>query len=406
MPTDNFTHNANSIEDKNKENTKGSMLYDFFVFCLSASGVMGLSFIMPILPDIERAFNISPTSATMLISVYTLPGLIVSLLCGILAEKIGRKYIVFIGIICFTFGGLLCSEAQSFKELLLYRALQGIGGGVSAAMYATLIADRYTGLKLTKMMGRASFVIGVNTALLPLIGGYLGEISWNSPFYISFFGLILLSLFPFIDFKGKNADFNFKEYLVNTQSALKNIKILELFLLIFLAFMVYYGLISYFPTIMSANFSLTSSKIGIFLFITAIGASFSSFILAYLSQKFSLATLLLLTGVFYFISQAFMLVSIPLILYCIPLIFAGFAQGFCVPIINKEIASTSPENHATLLPLTAAVFRAGQTITPFMYAFAWSLYNWEGIYYSGMLLSFIFICIAYIYFKQSKKMTI
>ncbi len=393
--------NNSQTEPQNKE--KGDFLYNFFVFCLSASGVMGLSFIMPILPDIERAFNVSPAHATLLISVYTLPGLIISLLCGILAEKFGRKYLVFIGIICFTFGGLLCSEAKNFNELLAYRAIQGIGGGISAAMYATLIADRYSGLFLTKMMARASFVIGINTALLPLLGGYLGEISWNTPFYVSFFGIVLMILFPFIDFKGKNSNFKLDEYFYKTKNALKNLQVEELFILIFLGFMVYYGFITYFPTIAAKNYNLSSSKIGVFLFIAALGASFSSYFLAYLSQKISLARLLLITGVFYFLSQALMLLPAPMYFYCIPLIFAGFAQGFCVPIINKEITAASPENHATLLPLTAAVFRLSQTLTPFLYGISWALLNWRGIYYSGAFVSFIFLCIAGIYYKSSKK---
>ncbi len=397
--------------DTIQENTvynedKGGFLYSFFVFCLCSSGVMGLSFIMPILPDIEKAFAISPTRATMLISVYTLPGIIVSLFCGILSQVIGRKYLVFIGIICFTFGGLLCIEAKSFNELLFYRALQGIGGGVSAAMYATLIADKYKGMSLTKMMGRASFVIGINTALLPLLGGYLGELSWNKPFYISSFGFILLLLFPFIDFNKKDKDFKLKNYISASISSLKNSLIQLLFLLIFLGFMVYYGLISYFPTIASANYSISSSKIGIFLFIAAIGGSISSFFLAWLAKKSSLASLLFVTGLLYLVSQILMLIKTDIYFYAFPLVLAGFAQGLCVPIINKEVTSISPENHATLLPLLAAVFRAGQTLTPIIYALSWAAFSFEGVYYAGATISLLFCIIAFIYTKKRKTISI
>lgn len=377
--------------------------YRFFIFGISLLAVMGVSLVLPILPDIERQFNVNSAQAALVITAYTLPGIFITLLCGAIADMYGRKKVLIPGIFCFTVGGLLCVTAKSFEMLLLFRAVQGIGGGVMASMYAILVADSYEGSVMTKIMGQVTAVTSIGTAVFPFMSGFLGEISWKTPFWVNAFGLVLYFLFFFISFEGKVSNFKLLPYLKQNLNLFKNKRIFFLFILVFLSFMVFYGTIIYFPSLANIRFHATSSSIGILLALGSIGAAIMAFSLAWLSKKYSLMALLLFSGICYLFSQIGMLITPYFLLYIIPLFFAGIGQGLCLPIINRELVAQSPENHTLLLAINGSVFRASQTLAPFLFGLAWTNYSWKGPYFLGGATSLLFIVVFSFAFTEKKK---
>lgn len=71
------------------------------IFLTTLMAVLGVASITPAFPSIIKHFNISPTQVTLLITVFTLPGIFLAPVVGILADRIGRKVILLPSLLVF-----------------------------------------------------------------------------------------------------------------------------------------------------------------------------------------------------------------------------------------------------------------------------------------------------------------
>lgn len=120
-------------------------------------------------------------SAYMLASVVAVP------VFGRLGDYFGRKTFVIAAILVFTTASMLCGAAGSMSALLLWRALQGIGGGMMVgtafACIPDLFPDARTRVRWQVVMS-ASY--GIGTAAGPFLGGFISQYySWRYTFYIN-----------------------------------------------------------------------------------------------------------------------------------------------------------------------------------------------------------------------------
>ena len=87
------------------------------------------------------------TTAYMLTSTTVVP------IAGKLADLFGRKLIYVLGILIFIAGSALCGVAQSMEQLIIFRGIQGIGGGVMMPMAMIIIGDLFTGKGTCQVAG-------------------------------------------------------------------------------------------------------------------------------------------------------------------------------------------------------------------------------------------------------------
>ena len=129
-------------------------------------------------------------SAYMLTSTTTLP------IFGKLSDIYGRRRIYLLAVTLFMIGSALCAHAQSMPQLVLFRALQGIGAGGILPLAFTIIGDIFTFEQRAKMQGLFSGVWGVSSLVGPLVGGFLVDyVSWHWVFYLNVpFGLVGMGL--------------------------------------------------------------------------------------------------------------------------------------------------------------------------------------------------------------------
>jgi EmrB/QacA subfamily drug resistance transporter len=129
-------------------------------------------------------------SAYMLTSTTTTP------IFGRLSDIYGRRPIYLIGMLLFLVGSALSGQAQSMTQLIVFRAVQGLGAGSVLPMAFTIIGDIYTLEQRARMQGVFSSVWGVSSVIGPLLGGFLVDnVSWRWVFYVNVpFGLIALAL--------------------------------------------------------------------------------------------------------------------------------------------------------------------------------------------------------------------
>ncbi|MGA7878212.1 MAG: MDR family MFS transporter [Desulfoferrobacter sp.] len=119
-------------------------------------------------------------SAYLLTRAISLP--IFGKLCDLLSSK--KLYLFAISI--FLVSSVLAGAAQNMKQLIVFRALQGIGAGGNFALAYIVIADVSSPAQRGKMMGLVSFVWGVASVLGPALGGFIvSYFSWRWIFYVN-----------------------------------------------------------------------------------------------------------------------------------------------------------------------------------------------------------------------------
>src|SRR6266536_141582 len=128
-------------------------------------------------------------SGYLLASTVTMP------LWGRLADQLGRRRVIVTGLAIFLLGSVLSGLSLSMAQLIVFRAIQGLGAGSLITIGMTIIADLYGLERRAKMQGYLSAVWGVASLVGPLIGGFLtDEVSWRAVFYINLpFGLLAMA---------------------------------------------------------------------------------------------------------------------------------------------------------------------------------------------------------------------
>jgi len=105
---------------------------------------------------------------------------------GKLSDLYGRKPVLLVGIAIFLVGSILCGFAWSMPSLIVFRLLQGIGGGAIQPVVLTVVGDLYPASERGKVQGWLASVWGVSSVLGPLAGGLIiAHLSWAWVFWIN-----------------------------------------------------------------------------------------------------------------------------------------------------------------------------------------------------------------------------
>jgi drug resistance transporter, EmrB/QacA subfamily len=119
-------------------------------------------------------------TAYMLSSTVTVP------IYGKLSDIFGRRPLYLIGIGIFLLGSVLSGLAQDMTQLILFRGLQGIGGGAMMVNSMALIGDIFSPAERGKWQGVLGGVFGLTAVAGPLLGGWITDaFSWHWIFYIN-----------------------------------------------------------------------------------------------------------------------------------------------------------------------------------------------------------------------------
>lgn len=126
-------------------------------------------------------------------AIYMLATAVSAPIYGKLADLFGRKNVLLTGIGIFLLGSTLCGVALSMEQLIVYRAIQGLGAGAVMPITMTIIGDLYTEQTArAKAQGWISAVWGLSGVAGPLVGGFLVDtLSWRYIFFLNIpFGLL------------------------------------------------------------------------------------------------------------------------------------------------------------------------------------------------------------------------
>jgi DHA2 family multidrug resistance protein len=138
------------------------------------------------LPHIAGDVGASNDESTWVLTSYLVSNAIILPVSGWLAAAIGRKRFFMLCILLFTLSSMLCGAAPSLALLIVFRVLQGVGGGGLQPMAQAILADTFEPQK----RGLAFALYGITAVMAPTIGPTLGgwitdNYSWRWIFYIN-----------------------------------------------------------------------------------------------------------------------------------------------------------------------------------------------------------------------------
>ncbi|WP_040779938.1 DHA2 family efflux MFS transporter permease subunit [Calidithermus timidus] len=117
---------------------------------------------------------------------YLLTSTVAAPIFGRLTELYSRKAILLIAVLIFLGGSALCGLSQNMPELIVFRGLQGIGGGALFALALTTIALLFPPRERGRVGGLFGAIFGFSSAVGPWLGGLLTDhLSWHWVFYIN-----------------------------------------------------------------------------------------------------------------------------------------------------------------------------------------------------------------------------
>lgn len=144
-------------------------------------------------------------SLSWIITAYLLTTTITVPIAGKLSDLFGRRILLLIGVAVFGVASLMSGLAGDINQLVLWRAVQGVGGGIITANAFTIIGDLFAARERGRWQGMLGAVFGLSSVIGPLLGGWLTDsqnifgmiTSWhwifwiNVPIAVVAFGLLL-----------------------------------------------------------------------------------------------------------------------------------------------------------------------------------------------------------------------
>lgn len=362
--------------------------------------VLGVSSIMPMIPALARTFAVSQITASLVITAFTLPGIVCTLLSGLLADRFGRRAVLFPSLCLFALAGTACAFAPNFSTLLALRFLQGIGAAPLGVLNATIIADTWSGKPMAAIIGYNTTVLNICTALYPSLGGILAHFDWRFPFLLPIMTLPVLLMVLKTPLANPGATASCKQYLRDVGRIVHTRRIVGLLCITGVTFVLLYGsLITCFPVLADNTFGASTAAIGGAMAFAAAGTALTSSQLGRLYGTFSPRTLLLCSQVLYMASMVGLITMPSLIWMLLPVMLFGMGQGMNIPNVQSQLlTAASAAQRASVMAANGVLLRLGQSLAPVGFScimahagIAWGFY--AGIALAGVIvvLTLVFV---------------
>lgn len=359
--------------------------------------VMGVASILPVLPDMGKAFALSEAELGILVFSFTLPGIALAPVGGILADRIGRKAVLLPCLVIFALGGLMASFAHTLAELVAWRIFQGCGAACLGVLYNTIIGDLFPDDRhRLRVMGLAATALSLGAALYPALGGVLGEWGWRWPLRLSLLALPLAVAGLFTPLPFLRGSSHMGDYARQAKSVICHRHTLGHFAITLCAFCILYGpMITYFPLYADVRFAASPSTIGALFALSSLGTALASGFLGRLAQWCPRRLLVMGGALSFALSMLLMLAVAPwlsLWMLTLPILFYGLGQGLAYPTVMTSLSSLArPEERGVLMAVNGMVLRLAQSLAPLLCGAAYAVQGFAGVYGTGLVLALIML---------------
>ncbi len=152
---------------------------------LMSIAALSIDLMLPAMGDIRDEFGLAPDSTAVagLITAFILGMALSQIIYGILADRYGRKPLIYAGLVIFLIGATASVFAPSFGFLLVARFVWGLGAAGPRVLALSIVRDTHEGSEMAKLMSFILAVFVLVPAIAPSIGAVLTDwISWRGTF--------------------------------------------------------------------------------------------------------------------------------------------------------------------------------------------------------------------------------
>lgn len=316
--------------------------------------VLGNSMLIPILPAMRGAMDISLFQAGLIITAFSVPAGLVIPVAGFASDRLGRKVIMAPALIIYGLGGLISGAAALLLEnpyaiLLAGRIVQGIGAGGTYQLAMALTGDIFQSKERTKALGLLEAANGFGKVVSPIAGAALGLIVWFAPFFVYGFLAIPVALAVWFVVKEPNPS---KEpqptsqywQQLKTIFKQKGLPLMASFLAGMVVLFILFGVLSWLSDILEQQYGIKGIFIGLLIAIPVGTMAITSYLSGtYLQQQ---KAQFLKSGIIVGLVTVTAAMAVAALFNNIYLLFGalvllGFGTGAVLPAVNTLITSAA-----------------------------------------------------------------
>ncbi len=176
---------------------------------------LGIGLVIPVLPTIMNELELTGKVVGYLVAAFAISQLLVSPLAGKWVDQYGRKTMIVIGLLIFSFSELLFGLGKTVEVLFISRLLGGVSAAFIMPAVTAFIADITTMETRSRAMGYMSAAISTGFIIGPGIGGFLAEIGTRVPFFAAAVVALISAIVSFIFLK---EPVRYKEAIITEQT--------------------------------------------------------------------------------------------------------------------------------------------------------------------------------------------
>jgi ACDE family multidrug resistance protein len=333
---------------------KKSILPFSFLCAVPLIMVLGNSMLIPILPQMKQALNISQLEVGLVITLFSVPAGLTIPLAGLLSDRLNRKWIIAGALTIYAVGGLIAGlsaiflKTNAYLPIMVGRVLQGIGAAGTAPISMALASDIFTSNERSKVLGMLESSNGLGKVASPILGSIIGLIAWWAVFFvfpILCIPIALGMLFVVKEPQDKKEPQPFKQYFKDIKTIFKNkgVSLVSAFFAGTVVLFVLFGVLFYLSDHLESKYKIEGVLKGLILAIPVLAMAITSYITGSVTQKEANSHKPLVvvgTGILavamvvvpFFSENTYIMVA--------ALVFAGIGTGLVLPCLNTMITSS------------------------------------------------------------------
>lgn len=359
--------------------------------------ILGVASVGPVLPSMARGLGFPVEQIGLIVTFFTLPGIFLTPVAGVLADRLGRMRILIPSLLLFCGGGFACYFATSLPMLLFFRFIQGIGAAPLGALNTTMVGDLFTGRERAAAMGLNSSAMALGTAMFPAFGGLVAIWGWNKPFLLPLFALPIALACLKLPLPAGKGEGSFGNYLKSSFRVMGRKETILLMLLPLISFCITFGpMITFFPVLADTRYQMPAWRIGLVYATASVSAAVIAAMTERLVARFTSQRLLLAAAVLYGLGTA-LVPHMPGFYWSIaPIMLFGVGQGLLVPNVNLMLSHIAPpEQRGVIMSMFGWGLRIGQTLAPLIATAIFALWGLNAVFHYGLFIGALLFIVAW-----------